>query len=591
MRERLARTCSRIARGEATARRPGGARRACPRPRSRPRCKAVSDEYGARLRVTGVGRDPLLLPPAACRSRYRGFGPALAPRLEGLQEGRPRRSRPSSSRPGSSSCSWATSSSSSPSPCSRSWRPPWPSHVRGSRGPATGAAAAAAGRLLARRPASSSSIVRIWFYSELFKRPERRPRAASSACASPRTRRPLHKAVFSFVFGDGDPNALLGRDRRRRRSSPSSRPTRASSPCRGVHGPHRPAARARPRTLINRYLYEFEGSPEVTDGGVDLLFLPRPPAAQGQERDRSFGGSAPLEAPASRPSRRIPKKANLWFCRHQRGRTCVFGGYFLSQALNAPDPRAALLGRSRRSRGHDARLGRFLHSSSTSSSASSRVAASPVDGRTAWGLGARARRLRGPLLPGAGYPSGRSGWPGRTSEITRREPPPNLRHRAGSWDGPEPGRIPRPFRPPTKRRGPRTDPPRRKVVERVGRPGRTGDPGAGRHLVLPRDWSRSQADVEAARSGARIRGLRPGRRRLRLGKPVRDLNARRSTMANSGRAARPRPRTTASGAGQSSWPWLSAASFSTLGHLRQARLRRGLLAPRRPWPGASPARR
>jgi hypothetical protein len=43
-------------------------------------------------------------------------------------------------------------------------------------------------------------IIRLWFYSELFK-----PRYASSP-ARPRGK-PLHKAVFSFVFGDGDPNA------------------------------------------------------------------------------------------------------------------------------------------------------------------------------------------------------------------------------------------------------------------------------------------------------------------------------------------------------------------------------------------------
>jgi hypothetical protein len=43
-------------------------------------------------------------------------------------------------------------------------------------------------------------IIRLWFYSELFK-----PRYASSP-VRPKGK-PLHKAVFSFVFGDGDPNA------------------------------------------------------------------------------------------------------------------------------------------------------------------------------------------------------------------------------------------------------------------------------------------------------------------------------------------------------------------------------------------------
>ncbi|MDR1375120.1 MAG: hypothetical protein LBJ24_09135 [Treponema sp.] len=42
-------------------------------------------------------------------------------------------------------------------------------------------------------------IIRLWFYSELFK-----PRYASFS-VQPK-RKPLHRAVFSFVFGDGDPN-------------------------------------------------------------------------------------------------------------------------------------------------------------------------------------------------------------------------------------------------------------------------------------------------------------------------------------------------------------------------------------------------
>ncbi|MCX8013095.1 MAG: hypothetical protein N3A02_02240, partial [Rectinema sp.] len=46
------------------------------------------------------------------------------------------------------------------------------------------------------------SLVRLWFYSELFKDPETRYRQQLQR----RERRPLHKAVFSHVFGDGDPN-------------------------------------------------------------------------------------------------------------------------------------------------------------------------------------------------------------------------------------------------------------------------------------------------------------------------------------------------------------------------------------------------
>ncbi|MDR2021594.1 MAG: hypothetical protein LBQ14_12605 [Treponema sp.] len=44
-------------------------------------------------------------------------------------------------------------------------------------------------------------IIRLWFYSELFK-----PRYVSSAPARSKGK-PLHRAVFSFVFGDGDPNS------------------------------------------------------------------------------------------------------------------------------------------------------------------------------------------------------------------------------------------------------------------------------------------------------------------------------------------------------------------------------------------------
>jgi hypothetical protein len=47
-------------------------------------------------------------------------------------------------------------------------------------------------------------IIRLWFYSELLGNP-RNNRGGRFSSARPQ--KPLHRAVFSFVFGDGDPNA------------------------------------------------------------------------------------------------------------------------------------------------------------------------------------------------------------------------------------------------------------------------------------------------------------------------------------------------------------------------------------------------
>jgi hypothetical protein len=172
-------------------------------------------------------------------------------------------------------------------------------------------------------------IIRIWFYSELLKPmdPAYRRRGGLSP-ARPRGR-PLHKAIFSFVFGDGDPNA----DWPVREKQAVIAYIQANS---GVislpelmflTGLPPDAAEGR----ISAYCAEFGGLPEATEDGTvvyrfdDLLL-------RADTQNRSFPGlSGPVKRLKSFSSNE--KKMNVWFGLIN-GVNLVFGSYFLYNALN-----------------------------------------------------------------------------------------------------------------------------------------------------------------------------------------------------------------------------------------------------------------
>jgi hypothetical protein len=169
-------------------------------------------------------------------------------------------------------------------------------------------------------------IIRIWFYSELTKSldrrwsgsPEKRPKG-----------RPLYKAIFSFVFGDGDPNADWdSREKQAVIAYIQANSGVISLPeFMALTGKESVEAGER----IVSYCAEFGGMPEATEDGTvayrfdDLLL-------RADKRDRSFSAfSAPLKRLRSFSSN--AKKMNVWFG-IVNSVNLLFGGYFLVNALN-----------------------------------------------------------------------------------------------------------------------------------------------------------------------------------------------------------------------------------------------------------------
>jgi hypothetical protein len=171
-------------------------------------------------------------------------------------------------------------------------------------------------------------IIRIWFYSELLKPADPYYRGRGTSPARPKSR-PLHKAIFSFVFGDGDPNA----DWPVREKQAVIAYIQANS---GVISlPELMSLTGLPpdkaESRITAYCAEFGGLPEAAEDGTvvyrfdDLLL-------RADARDRSFPGlPGPVKRLKSFSSNE--KKMNVWFSLIN-GVNLVFGSYFLYNALN-----------------------------------------------------------------------------------------------------------------------------------------------------------------------------------------------------------------------------------------------------------------
>jgi hypothetical protein len=173
------------------------------------------------------------------------------------------------------------------------------------------------------------TFVRIWFYSELFKSPEDRYNQRSARYERKKEKRPLHKAIFSFVLGDGDPNADWD-------TVEKKAVVAFLQANKGIITIHEfmaitglPPLEA--ETRINRYLFEFEGEPLVSDAGT--IYYSFPGLLRRKDRvDRTYGGTTPMKRLA--PFSSNPAKMNRWFA-FLNGFNLLFGGYFLSQALAA----------------------------------------------------------------------------------------------------------------------------------------------------------------------------------------------------------------------------------------------------------------
>jgi hypothetical protein len=166
-------------------------------------------------------------------------------------------------------------------------------------------------------------IIRIWFYSELTRSLDGRPRRAGKKKGAP-----LHRAIFSFVFGGEDPNrgweetekkALIAYIQSHRGviSLPEYMVITGRSP-------------ADAEGALMAFCAAFNGSPEATAEGTviyrfDELLL------RTDTGDPYGGSSAPLKRLKTFSGN--PPKANRIFAL-VNGVNLAFGGYFLYHALN-----------------------------------------------------------------------------------------------------------------------------------------------------------------------------------------------------------------------------------------------------------------
>jgi hypothetical protein len=280
--------------------------------------KAVGDEFGARLRVTESG-EILYSFPSGMRSRYRGFGPSAARAWKAFAKVAAKVAALVFKVwivvmlvgyfvlfIGLAILALLASVAGSAS-----------SDNRSSRSDRGGGGLFIAGRLL-------DTLFRVWFYSELFMTPEQRAARAGRA----RQRRPLYKAIYSFVFGDGDPDAGWAEAEKRAfvAFAQANKGIVTMPEFMALTGLGPLEAEER----INRFLYEFEGSPEVTEGGT--IYYSFPSLLRRKDRGDRNHGTVPMRRIASFSSN--AKKANALFCVFN-GANFLFGSYFLSQALVA----------------------------------------------------------------------------------------------------------------------------------------------------------------------------------------------------------------------------------------------------------------
>lgn len=277
---------------------------------------AVADEFGARLKVTESG-EILYSFPSGFKSRYRGFGPTLKRAFSAFRRGAATVAKALFKV-------WivvmlvgyfvlfmaialvalvaSVAVSASGNNDNRSSR----------RGDGLG------GLILVTH--IFDLVIRIWFYSELVKSIDG-PYGRRYAQRPPR--RPLHHAVFSFVFGDGNPNADW--ETRERKAVvayiQANKGVIALPEFMAITGKSPTEA----EEAITSYLVEFGGSPEATEEGTivyrfdDLL-------RRSDTKERLFEPSTPLKKLKTFSSN--PKKLNGWFI-GLNGVNFLFGLYFL----------------------------------------------------------------------------------------------------------------------------------------------------------------------------------------------------------------------------------------------------------------------
>lgn len=167
------------------------------------------------------------------------------------------------------------------------------------------------------------SLIRLWFYSELLRDPDTRRRQTLDR----ENRKPLYKAVFSHVFGDGDPNP--GWADIEKKSVVAFLQTHKGI----ITMPEFMAVTGlgpeQAETAINRYMLEFEGSPEVTEGGTIYFSFPKLLARTGVTPE-AYGSTVALKR-LGKFSSNTKKMDNVF--RFVNIFNLAFGGYYLYNAV------------------------------------------------------------------------------------------------------------------------------------------------------------------------------------------------------------------------------------------------------------------
>ncbi len=169
--------------------------------------------------------------------------------------------------------------------------------------------------------------LRIWFYNEVFKSPGQRRYEADIRARKRENKRPLHKAIFSFVFGEADPNA--GQAELERQAFASLVKAKKGMIMLEEFMTISGLSPGEADLAINRYLYEFEGSPEVTEDGTVYYHFPK--LLLRARADEHGASDSPLKR--LRPFSANAKKANLTYVAIN-GFNFLFGSYFLFNSLS-----------------------------------------------------------------------------------------------------------------------------------------------------------------------------------------------------------------------------------------------------------------
>ncbi|MDR2518795.1 MAG: hypothetical protein LBD13_05205 [Spirochaetaceae bacterium] len=175
-------------------------------------------------------------------------------------------------------------------------------------------------------------IIRLWFYSEAAKALGPYDRGGASLreqARGNRAKKPLHKGVFSFVFGEGDPDKDWPVQEKQGVMAYLKAHNGVISLPEFMFLTGRPPSEA--EGLALSYCAQFGGMPEATAEGTLVYRF-----------DQLLKQAAPAQEAEGMPLRRLsafssnPKNMNIWFC-VLNGVNALFGGYFLFSA-GAPDP-------------------------------------------------------------------------------------------------------------------------------------------------------------------------------------------------------------------------------------------------------------